>query len=221
MYKRQVIARLAFVWQFRTVYLESPISIFDLRDGGWSSTAGLAGTWLFALSRQARLPALKAPVLYALLTGTAVWFSGSVALAVRTDTGQTLPAISLDTLQGTTVRLSDYSGRPTVVNLWATWCAPCVREMPLLQQAQAGNPSVHFVFVNQGESGERVRGWLETQKLPLRNVLLDTTGKVGAKFDQKGLPATLFFDGQARLVTIRVGELSSLELSQKLGMIAD
>jgi thiol-disulfide isomerase/thioredoxin len=114
------------------------------------------------------------------------------------------------------VRLDGFAGRPTVVNLWATWCPPCVREMPVLQQAQRAHSDVHFVFVNQGEPAERVRSWLSGRGLELRNVLIDGRGQAGAAFDQQGLPTTLFFDAEGRLVGRRIGELSSATLGEKL-----
>lgn len=103
-----------------------------------------------------------------------------------------------------------------VVNLWATWCAPCRREMPVLQQAQAARPEVHFVFLNQGESAERVLAFLGSQQLPLRNVLLDAHGQAGAQLGHRALPTTLFYDASGRLVDTRVGELSHATLAQRL-----
>ena len=79
---------------------------------------------------------------------------------------------------GTTVRLASFEGRQTVVNLWATWCPPCQREMPVLQKAQAARPDVHFVFVNQGESAQQVAAYLARSGLQLRNVLLFLDTKV-------------------------------------------
>lgn len=104
-----------------------------------------------------------------------------------------------------------------VVNLWATWCPPCVREMPLLQEAQVTHADVHFVFLNQGENEEQVSSWLSKQHLPLRNVLLDPERRASAAFQQKGYPTTLFFDSEGTLVSVRTGELSKATLSERLG----
>ena len=64
-----VVARLAFVWEFRSAYWASPLDVLDIRDGGWSPTAGFVGAWLFALSRPGQLPAAKKALRAALLTG--------------------------------------------------------------------------------------------------------------------------------------------------------
>ena len=89
-----VVARLAFVWEFRSAYLASPLGILDIRDGGWTATAGFVGAWLFALSQHGRLPALHKPLQSALITGSVIWLVGTVALSLRPDTGQELPALS-------------------------------------------------------------------------------------------------------------------------------
>jgi thiol-disulfide isomerase/thioredoxin len=114
------------------------------------------------------------------------------------------------------VRLTDFVGKPTVINLWASWCPPCRREMPAMQHSQAGNPDVNFVFVNQGEEHPAVVEYLSRQRLVLRNVLLDPQGSAGAALGSGALPTTLFFDARGRLVSARLGELSSATLDQRL-----
>jgi len=213
-----LVARLAFVWEFRPAYFAAPVSIIDIRDGGWNATAGFVGAWLFVLSRQGRLAAWRRPLQGALLTASVLWLAGSVALALslRGTSGQTMPELTLSTLDGRMVQLTDFKGQPTVVNLWATWCPPCVREMPVLQRAQADNPGIHFVFLNQGEPASRVAAWLQARNWRLNNMLLDVSGQAGAAFKQSALPTTLFFDAQGRLVGLRVGELSSATLAERL-----
>jgi len=211
-----LVARAAFVWEFRSVYFAAPLDILDIRDGGWTATAGFIGAWLFALSQMGRRPVLRRPLQFALLTGSVIWLAGTVALAVRPGTGQEMPALSFESLQGTTVSLAGFKGKPTVINLWATWCPPCVREMPVLQQAQGDHPGVHFVFVNQGEPAGKVAAWLQARNLTLDNVLLDAKGETGAAFKQRALPTTLFFDAQGRLVSMRIGELSGGTLAERL-----
>ncbi len=201
-----IAARLAFVWEFRSAYFTSPLDILDIRDGGWSPTAGFVGAWLFALSRRGQLPALTRALRSALLTGTVLWAVGAAVLSARPDTGQALPALSFPSLEGRPVNLAGYKGKPTVVNLWATWCPPCVREMPMLHQAQVDHPGLNFVFLNQGESADKVGAWLQTRKLLMRNVLMDADRKAGAAFKQRALPTTLFFDAKGWLVSMRIGQ---------------
>lgn len=211
-----LVSRLAFVWQFREVYFYAPLGILDIRDGGWAPVPGLIGAAVFAFVRQLRRPAIRQPLWSAFATGAVVWGVGTLALSIETADRPKLPPLELVSLEGATVKLSDFQGKPTVVNLWATWCAPCVREMPVLQQAQASQPSVNFVFINAGESPERVQGWLQSQKLPLKNVLLDAKMQAAAHFKAPGFPTTLFFDARGVLVSVRMGELSPATLSERL-----
>ena len=111
-------------------------------------------------------------------------------------------------------------GVPTVVNLWATWCPPCRREMPVLGAAQQARPDVHFVFLNQGESAQQVATYLARSGLALRNVLLDGRGEAGATLGHRSLPTTLFFDASGRLVDTRVGELSEASLAERLATLS-
>ena len=73
--------------------------------------------------------------------------------------------------------LAEFTGNPIVVNLWATWCLPCVCEMPSRHHAQIDRPGVNFVFLNQGEPACTMGAWLQARKLEVRNVLMDGAGK--------------------------------------------
>ena len=213
-----IVARLAFVLQYSTTYQASPLSILDIRDGGWRPLAGFAAAWLYVFIRQFKKPVLRKPLLAALFAATLIWGGGIFSLSLPGDE-QKLPTLALVSLQGSTVDLAQFQGKPTVVNLWATWCPPCVREMPVLHEAQATNPAVSFVFINQGESAQRVGPWLAARNLLLSNVLLDTQGQALGVFNQRGLPTTLFFDATGRLVSTRTGELSKASLTEKLDAI--
>ncbi|MGV8189993.1 TlpA family protein disulfide reductase, partial [Pseudomonas aeruginosa] len=102
--------------------------------------------------------------------GLAFWLLGSLGLGIY-ERGTRLPELSLRNAAGESVQLADFRGRPLVINLWASWCPPCRREMPVLQQAQAENPDVVFLFANQGESAETVRHFLQGENLRLDNLL--------------------------------------------------
>ncbi|NLC01196.1 MAG: TlpA family protein disulfide reductase, partial [Pseudomonas formosensis] len=106
------------------------------------------------------------------------------------------------------VSLLSYQGRPTVVNLWATWCPPCRREMPVFEQAQSEFPDVNIVMVNQGESAEQAQAFLTGQGLTLSNVLLDPFSRAMNATGARALPTTLFFDAEGELVNSHMGELT-------------
>ena len=213
-------ARLAFVLQFGEVYLAAPLSALDVRDGGWQPLFGLAAAALYAVVLVLRRAELRKALAAALGAGAIVWTAGVLVLAGTAREDDRLPALALPALDGSTVSLAAFQGRPVVVNLWATWCPPCRREMPVLQQAQAEHANVHFVFLNQGESAARVQAYLATQALPLRNVLLDAQGAMGVQRGHRALPTTLFFDAQGRFVSARVGELSRASLADRISQLS-
>lgn len=215
-----LLARLAFVYEFRRAYLATPLSILDIRDGGWNATAGLIGAWLFALTRYQRRPELRRPLQWSMLAGTLLFLLGILALAVLPGKGQPLPDLSFKSTDGRSVALHQFAGKPIVINLWATWCPPCVREMPVLHKAQLEHPDIHFIFLNQGESADKVAAWLAGRGLDLKHVLVDGKGQASAAFNQKGYPTTLFFDAQGRLKSTRIGELSAATLAERLAQVA-
>ena len=215
-----VTARLAFVIQFQEAYLKAPLDILDLRDGGWSPLAGFAAAAVYAIAAGMRMAPLRQPLGAALGAVAVVWALGTLALGASQSGAERLPALRLPTLDGQTASLTDFQGKPTVINLWATWCPPCRREMPVLQQAQLERPDVNFVFLNQGESATQVHAFLTAQTLPLGNVLLDARGEAGMRLGYRALPTTLFFDAHGRLIDSRVGELSRATLQQRLAAIS-
>lgn len=209
-------ARLAFVLDFAAVYAQAPWQILNVRDGGWNALAGwgAAGActaWL-ALRHRPQRRALWAT----LLVASAVWWGGSAVLTRLNAQGPPLPALALATLQGGEQSLADFAGRPVVLNLWATWCPPCQREMPALQRAQQQFPGVHFVFANQGESREKVQRFVALKGLALHHMLLDEHGVLARHFQQRALPTTFFFDASGALVDTRTGELSDASIAQRL-----
>lgn len=214
-----VVARLAFVWQYRQHYLPDPISMLDLRDGGWSGLLGLGAAWIYALLALTRRLAPRPALLGALALASVVWFGGGRWLAPSPQPQPELAALALAQPDGTPASLSAFHGKPTVINLWASWCPPCRREMPAFADAQAGNPDVNFVFLNQGETPEDLSRFLDQHAPDLRNVLRDPASAASQRFSNRGLPATLFLDAQGRLLDLRVGELSGASLAQRLESI--
>ena len=154
-----VAARLAFGWQWRGPYFDAPLSILDIRHGGWNAATGLAAACFYGLYRMRNLPGLRKPLLAAVLTTGLVWALGSFAITMGSRDAVPLPQLSLTSLDGRAVPLAGFVGKLTVVNLGATRWPPCRREMPVLQQAQGANPDVNFVFVNQGEKPDVIQSW--------------------------------------------------------------
>lgn len=211
-------ARVAFVVGYFEHYQAAPWRMLDIRDGGFIAwpgvlVASLLGAWLAWRDRGAR-KALGC----ALLVGVLSWGGGTLVLQAF-ERGTQLPAISLTDSQGAPVALQDYRGKPLVINLWATWCPPCRREMPVLAEAQRNEPGVTFLFVNQGEGVGEVQRFLDGQSLDLRNVLLDASGQLGQQVGSRALPTTLFYDADGRQLGSHLGELSHASLARALEVL--
>src|SRR5699024_3760829 len=130
--------------------------------------------------------------------------------------GPPLPDLDLAALDERPVSLVSYMGQPVVLNLWATWCPPCRREMPVFEQAQAEFPDIAFVMVNQGESAQQAQDFLDTEGLVLSDVLLDPSSEAMQEFGARGLPTTFYFDAQGQFVDLHLGEITMAELKDTL-----
>ena len=211
-------ARAAFVLLYVSEYRTDPWRILDMRDGGFVLSAGVAAAviataWLAWRKKQARKP-----LLYSVLAGTCFWLAGVLAVSAGNARQEqmALPDLSLTTLEGSTVLTSSLKGKPLVINLWATWCPPCRRELPVLRDAQSRNRDVTFALVDQGEPRATVRAYLASQALILDNVLLDPEFLMSRQADAHAFPTTLFFDEQGVLVDRHMGELSGATLAKHL-----
>lgn len=211
-----VAGRLVFVLRHHELYFSAPLSIVDFRDGGVDNLAGFATAIIVGVELSRRSTMLRRPLLAATLTGCVVFFGGTALNHILTPEGVPVPAVEVRRLDGTTVPLSGFVGRPLVINLWATWCPPCRREMPVLKAAQLAHPDINFVFVNQGESAAAVQRYLDANGLQMSNVVLDPAKQLSAQTGSSGYPTTLFYDAQGRLYKRHMGELSHATLSDKI-----
>lgn len=130
--------------------------------------------------------------------------------------GQPAPAMELPRIDGGDVSLAALRGRPVVVNLWATWCAPCVREMPALQRVyeryRERGLEVVAVAVDD-QPGERqpdgrivglVSQFVEEHGLTF-TVAVDPTGETERQFATEFLPTTVLVDRAGRIRAKEVG----------------
>lgn len=104
------------------------------------------------------------------------------------------PDFEIEDLDGHKVRLGDLRGKPILLNFWASWCPPCRKEMPDLQQfAQEYGARIHIVGINWNDAREDVQKFLAEYAVSYLN-LLDTHGKTFVRYGLTGLPTTFFID---------------------------
>ena len=214
-------ARAAYVLRYRDAYLASPLSVLNVRDGGWTAWAGVAAGLAALAWFSWRIPEKRMALLASGVVGAAVWAGAALAVAMQPADRVLLPRLELANLSSGKTGLETFRGKPLVINLWATWCPPCRREMPMLRQAQMRHAEVTFVFANQGESAAAVQSYMAAEHIDLQNVLLDQRFELPALIGSQGLPATLFFDAKGHLVDRRLGELSAATLAQRLDALAN
>lgn len=214
------VARLAFAVVYFDHFRGQLWQLIDIRDGGFMPWPGVIAALLAGLWIAWRDLPLRRPLGAALAVGLIVWGVSSYLLHALQQ-GTQLPDMTLVDMQGNPVSLEDLNDRPLVVNLWATWCPPCRREMPVLADAQQREADIVFAFVNQGEGREEIHRFLEDSQLSLRNVLLDTGGRIGQQIGSRALPTTLFYNAQGQQVDSHLGELSAASLTHRISRLKE
>ena len=133
-----------------------------------------------------------------------------------------LPALTLPCLgPGPDVALDRLTGRPTLVNLWATWCGPCREEMPLLQAAHDRHgEQVRFLGVDVQDDPEAARWFLDELGVGYPHAV-DTDGELLRDLGARGLPVTLAVDADGRVIERVMGQLTAEELQRLMDTLLE
>ena len=136
----------------------------------------------------------------------------------------TLPDVTLGDREGKPTKLSSFGGRPLMVNFWATWCAPCRREIPLLNKIRAERKPQNGEIVGIAvDFRDDVLKFVA--KVPMNYPLLigEEDGLAAAEAFGMGMafPFSVFVDGQNRILTIKVGELHEDEANFAFDRLRD
>ena len=133
--------------------------------------------------------------------------------------GEPAPEFELATLTGEKVRLSDYRGKPVVINFWSTWCEPCKAEHDLLQQGSAFyGEDVVFLGVLYQDTPEAASAYLSERSNRFPH-LLDPETRVGMDFGVSGVPESFFIDAKGRIRHKEAGVVSGSLLKYQLSML--
>ena len=169
-----------------------------------------------------------------------IFFSFSAAFAQRV--GDVAPDFSLVNAAGKRVSLSSFAGTPVVLNFWASWCPPCVEELPLFNRLEGdinsqadraeGAPGVNVLLVNNNEDPEAAASFLDSLGVSLpsgfdatretreafraRGEPLDATQDVLKRYRVRGMPTTFFIGADGVIRAVKVGGLTPAEAAESL-----
>lgn len=135
--------------------------------------------------------------------------SGPVKGVDRSHKGQSAPDAIFRDHDGGDISLADFAGTPVLVNLWATWCAPCVKELPTLDRLSEAQKGITILAVSQDTGPHAsVEAFLKAKKIANLDAYQDSNMSLsGALGPDTVLPTTILYDGSGKEVWRYVGDL--------------
>ncbi len=127
--------------------------------------------------------------------------TGQMAAYVKKRTPEALPEITFNDASGKVLTLADFKGKTVLLNLWATWCAPCREEMPSLDRLQKdlGSDKFEVVALSLDRKGaEAAQKFLDETKVTHLKLYIDATAKHGTTLRAIGMPTTILIDKEGR-----------------------
>lgn len=124
--------------------------------------------------------------------------------------GELAPDFQLPNLEGQSISLSDFRGEPVLVNFWASWCGPCIYEMPFIQEVyeEWSASGLVVLAINKGESLSTAKDFMQSNNYSFP-VLLDISQDVALEYNIWGIPTTFFIDRDGIIQATKVGAFSS------------
>lgn len=202
-------ARAGYVIVNWPAFAVEPWTIFAIWQGGYAFWPGVFAAAVALLVSLGTARAMGA-MMGTLAALTLIFLVAQVTL-LATPATPFPEGIRVARANGEAISLAGLRGKPFVLNLWATWCPPCRREMPMVIDVARGS-TVAVLLVNQGEDVEKVRRFLASQNLPADDVFLDARSTIGAALGSRVFPTTLFVDAKGRIRSSHAGEISRAAL---------
>jgi thiol-disulfide isomerase/thioredoxin len=117
----------------------------------------------------------------------------------RSRAGTPAPDTQFEGPDGAPASFAEFRGKPLLVNLWATWCAPCVAEMPTLDALAAAEPAIHVLVLSQDLNGqEKVNAFFEQRAFKKLEPYIDPELKLMGALEVQSLPTTILYDAAGR-----------------------
>ena len=144
------------------------------------------------------------------------FFSGMSSPPLRV--GGPAPSFELKTLKGEIFKSSDLKNKAVILNFWATWCVPCIHEMPELNKAYASfknDDDVEIIAINFSETRSEVDEFVKKYHLEFP-VLLDKYGDVSQDYRVRNLPVTYFISPDGIIMDLELGGITQKLIETKL-----
>lgn len=210
-------ARLAYIVFHLDAYSQDWWSALAVWQGGFNEWVGIAiaAAVLLAMLGLNRTSGSSVAAIAALALA---WASGAALLKPSPQALPNMPTLA--TLDGKGIEPESLAGRPYVVNLWATWCPPCRRELPMLADVAKGS-DVPILLVNEGEPATQVERYLNESGISADAVALDEGGELMRLVEGGALPTTLFINGRGEIVETHLGEISRAALLDQINRLKE
>ncbi len=140
----------------------------------------------------------------------------------KEETKYKAPDFTVTDYDGNKVKLSDFKGKPVVLNFWATWCYYCKVEMPDFNEAYKNYPDVQFLMVNatgtNGETVDSAKAYVEQEKYEFP-VFFDEMYEANHAYGLSSFPMTVFIDAEGNIVSSRLGMLTKEALEEEIAKL--
>ena len=133
-----------------------------------------------------------------------------------------VPDFNLEDVNGNSINLSDFDGKPLVLNSWATWCPFCKNELQdfVTVQKEFGIDKVVFIAIDRGESLEQIRGFINEMNITNNLIfLIDSHDAFYKAIEGFSMPETLFVNGEGKIIHHKRGPMTVEEIREKIADI--
>ncbi|MDR2798804.1 MAG: TlpA family protein disulfide reductase [Treponema sp.] len=157
-----------------------------------------------------------------LCTGIMLLLSAALSVqGAELAVGNPAPDFTFTSAEGKPMKLSSYRGKPVALHFWATWCGPCIRELPLISAlTTTKTQDITVLAVNCAETEEEIADFLGRAKVTL-NVVMDQEYRIAQLYRISAIPQTYLIDEAGIIRSIRIGAYSRAELNRDVSALLE